>query len=233
MGAIKKDKGDASKAAFIDQNECVECGVCLRSEACRFDAIYWPELPWPRAIRQAFSAVLVGYGVLDKVGIRGYRRTTTGGGRGTEEMKTNDVTGRYGDGEVGIAAELGRPGVGFRFRDLERVTTGLAERGIRFEFDNPVTVLLDPETGRIKYREIMDERALSAIVEMKVERERAVEVIETLKELAKQVGTVFSVDIISKCRDGAILVKPLLEEAGIEVRINGKTNVGLGRPLIP
>ena len=148
-------------------------------------------------------------------------------------MKTNDVTGRYGDGEVGIAAELGRPGVGFRFRDLERVTTGLAERGIRFEFDNPVTVLLDPETGRIKYREIMDERALSAIVEMKVERERAVEVIETLKELAKQVGTVFSVDIISKCRDGAILVKPLLEEAGIEVRINGKTNVGLGRPLIP
>jgi hypothetical protein len=84
---------------------------------------------------------LVGYGVLDKVGIRGYRRTTTGGGRGTEEMKTNDVTGRYRDGEVGIAAELGRPCVGFRFRDLERVTTGLAERGIRFEPDNPVTVL--------------------------------------------------------------------------------------------
>jgi len=231
VGAIKKVKGDNSRAALIDQDECAECGVCLRSEACKFDAIYWPDLAWPRAIRQAFSAVLVGYGVFDKVGIGGYRRTTTGGGRGTEEMKTNDVTGRYREGEVGIAAELGRPGVGFRFRDLERVTTGLAERGIRLEPDNPVTMLLDLETGRIKYREIMDERVLSAIVEMKVEQEKAVEVIEALKELAKQVDTVFSVDIICKCKDGAIPVKPLLEEAGIRVRINGKTNVGLGRPL--
>lgn len=225
-------KGENPRKAFIDQDDCVECGVCLRSGACRFKAIYWPDLAWPRAIRQAFSAVLVGYGILDKVGIRGYRRTTTGGGRGTEEMKTNDVTGRYMDGEVGIAAELGRPGIGFRFRDLERVTTGLAERGISFEPDNPVTVLLDPETGRIKYREILEERALSAIVETKVENDEAIEVIEALKELAKQVDTVLSIDIISKCQDGAISIKPLLNEAGIEVRINGKTNIGLGRPLI-
>jgi len=28
-------------------------------------------------------------------------------------------------------------------------------------------------------------------------------------------------------------VIPVLEEAGVKIRINGKTNVGLGRPLIP
>ena len=37
-------------------------------------------------------------------------------GRGTEEVKTNDVSGRVKMGEVGFTIELGRPGVGVRFR---------------------------------------------------------------------------------------------------------------------
>jgi hypothetical protein len=47
------------------------------------------------------------------------------GGRGTEEIKTNDVTGRIGEGEAGIVVELGRPGVGARIRDVERVAMAL------------------------------------------------------------------------------------------------------------
>ena len=43
-------------------------------------------------------------------------------GRGTEEMKTNEVTGRYRRGMYGMAFELGRPGVGARFHDVEKVT---------------------------------------------------------------------------------------------------------------
>lgn len=232
MHAINKNDVGGFPTAIIDQDECVECGVCLRSHACNMGAIYWPELAWPRAIRQAFSAVLIGYGIFDDIGIVGYKRTHSGGGRGTAEMKTNDVTGRYGDGEVGIAAELGRPGVGFYFRDLEKVAIAMAKLGIEFEPENPVTLLLDPETGKIKYREIIEEKALSAIIETKVKQEKAVEVLEVLKEVAKEINTVFSVDIINKCRDGTIPFKSILDEAGIKVRINGKTNVGLGRPLV-
>ena len=110
--AIKRPGSGVPRAAFIDQDECVECGVCLRSNVCRQNAIYWQDLEWPRSIRQAFSAVLVGYDALEKAGIHGYRATSSGGGRGTSEMKTNDVTGRYREGEVGIGAELGRPGSG-------------------------------------------------------------------------------------------------------------------------
>ena len=233
MSAIKKGSPGIPRKAWVSQEGCVECGVCLRSGACRSDALYWPELEWPRSIRQAFSAVLVGYGALERAGIHGYRRPDTSGGRGTAEMKTNDVTGRYRDGEVGIAAELGRPCQGFHFRDMERVTTAMAGLGAEFEPENPLTVLLEPDTGRIKYREILNERAMSAIVEMKVGKERAVEVIEALREVAREIDTVFTVDVINKCREGAIPVKLMLEEAGIRVRINGKVNVGLGRPLIP
>jgi len=216
---------------MIDQDECVECGVCYRAGVCKTDALYWPELEWPRSIRQAFSAVLIGYEALEKAGIYGYRRTSSGGGRGTSEMKTNDVTGRYGFGEVGIGAELGRPGVGFSFRDLEKVTMALVELGVELEPENPVTILLDKDTGRIKFRELLGERALSAIVETKVKQERAVEVLQTLKRVAKEVDTVISVDIISRCRDGMIPIMSGLEAAGVKVRINGKTNMGLGRPL--
>ena len=231
MRAIQKNDAKMPATATINQDECVECGVCLRSEVCNSEAIFWPELEWPRSVRQAFSAVLIGYGALRKAGIVGYDRPDAGGGRGTNEMKTNDVTGRYKDGEVGIAAELGRPCQGFYFRDLEKITMAMSQLGAEFEPENPLTTLLDEKTGRIKHREVMNEKAMSAIVEMKVNEERAIEVLKGLKKVAKEIDTVFTVDIINKCKNGKIPVKPTLEEAGIRVRINGKTNIGLGRPL--
>jgi hypothetical protein len=37
--------------------------------------------------------------------------------------------------------------------------------------------------------------------------------------------------VINRCKDGKIPFKPVLEKAGYSVRINGKVNIGLGRPL--
>lgn len=157
------------------------------------------------------------------------------GSRGTSEMKTNDRTGRFKDGEVGIACELGRPGVGFCFRDLEKVSVLLAKLNVEFEPENPVSVLLDFETGKIKdeFKEIRDERALSAIIECKAPMERTPEIYTKLQEIAATLNTVFSLDLINKCRDGKPPLKEILDQSNIYVRFNGKTNIGLGRPLIP
>ena len=38
-------------------------------------------------------------------------------GRGTEEMKTNELTHRFVTGQVGVAIEMGRPGTGARLRE--------------------------------------------------------------------------------------------------------------------
>jgi hypothetical protein len=156
-----------------------------------------------------------------------------GGGRGTDEMKTNDITGRFGDGEVGIGCEMGRPGVGFYFREMEKVTKVLAKFGEGFEEKNPINVFIDPKTGRIRdgYGEIKNEKALSAVIEYLAPQEKVVEIFRALEKVAKEIDTVFTVDIINKCKDGTIPVLPTLEAAGIKVRINGKTNMGLGRPL--
>lgn len=57
-------------------------------------------------------------------------KATTGvPGRGTEEAKTNDVTGRTRIGEVGIAIDMGRPGIGVHMADAEKVAMAVAAAG--------------------------------------------------------------------------------------------------------
>ncbi|MHA2393918.1 MAG: DUF362 domain-containing protein [Promethearchaeota archaeon] len=237
---------------YIDQELCVICGVCIRAGVCKTEAIYMPETPWPRSLAAAFSGGGFSYYLPGKRynpdGSRRYDRIerkmgipemsfkevnekcANAGSRGTNEMKSNDRTDRFKEGEVGLACELGRPGIGFYFRDLEKVSMALAG-AVEIEENNPVSFMLDLETGAIKdnYQEIRDVRALSAIVECKIPEEKTPEIFEKILEVAKEIDTVFSVDIINRCQGGRPTVKKILDEAGIDVRINGKTNIGLGR----
>jgi hypothetical protein len=162
-----------------------------------------------------------------------YENGYTGGGRGTLEMKNNDKTGRYRTGEVGIACELGRPCVSFYWRDFEKVSMAIAELDPEFETENPASQLFDHKTGAIKpdYQEIKNEKCMSAIVEAKVPIEKAVDVYKRMTAVAKEIDTVFTFSFINKCEDGVPPLLKIFDEAGIKVRINGKNNIGLGRPL--
>ena len=58
----------------------------------------------------------------------------------------------------------------------------LAELGVAFEEENPVTALMvDKKTGKIN-EDVLNERVLSAIIECKIETERLKEVLEALKK---------------------------------------------------
>jgi Pyruvate/2-oxoacid:ferredoxin oxidoreductase delta subunit len=219
VGAISHPKKGSDSLSEIDQDTCVECGVCLKSGVCPTDALYMPELTWPRSIRAEFSNPMT-------------RHPSGGKGRGTQEMKTNDVTGRFQRGMAGIGVELGRPGVGTTFKDLQTVSVALAGLGVEFEPNNPVSALMaDRKTGKI-HEDVLNERVLSAIIECRVELHRLKEVLQLLKEVAKKIETVFSVDLISRVgADGSIPTVAIAQDAGFSPRPNTKTNVGLGRPL--
>lgn len=210
----------ADEFAVIEQDECVDCGVCLRSEICSVDAIVYEPAPWPRSLRAALSNPTI---VHKNTGIPG---------RGTEEMKTNDVTGMFKRGEVGIGLEFGRPGTGTRFHDVDKVAQIMAKIGAQFRLENPVTFLMeDVSTGRLK-KEILDEKVLSAILEFALPMEKMKDALSALKEVAKDVDTVISVECINVVEpDGSLPMDKILSEMGITRYINGKTNVGLGRPL--
>jgi len=247
MGAIYLEAG----LAQVNQDECVECSTCYRflpSEGLppalvrfarraiqllrlRFDqpldrcptgALEPPELEWPRSLRRAFSDPLV---VHDDTGLAG---------RGTEEIKTNDITGRIAEGEAGMAIDIGRPGIGVRFSDIQKVTMALAALGTEFEAENPVTLLMeDRATGRLK-PEILQEKVLSAIVEFKTTLDRLPRYLRAIDEIEGELDTVISIGVSSRCGpDGAIPHQAVCQEAGLALSANGKTNLGLGRPVAP
>jgi NAD-dependent dihydropyrimidine dehydrogenase PreA subunit len=214
------------ETAFIDQAICVECGTCLRAE-CPVDALRQPELKPPRLIRKLFSDPLATF------------EETEVPGRGTEEMKTNDVTRNVELGEAGWGIELGRPGVSTKFTDVEKVAVTLAKHGVEFLDLNPVSMLIDHQTGiftennpwNVSPESIRRLSSLSAIIEFKTSKEKVKEVLQTLREVAEEIDTVFSVALISRWKNEKIELLPLVGGVpGFEVRLNGKHNMGIGRP---
>lgn len=209
----------ADDVAVIDRQLCVECGVCFRAAECPVDALDEEEdLQWPRTIRPILSNPLTEY------------KETGVTGRGTEEMKTNDVTGRFKLGEVGFAIDVGRPNVGTLVGEIEKIARELAKLGIVFEECNPITALMEDPAQGIMKDEVRNEMLMSGIIEFKVAREKMLPVLETLREVSGKVDTVFTLGVITRVDEkGEIPILPELEQAGWTVRPNGKTNVGLGR----
>ena len=216
VGAITMDD-DVSR---VDLDECVECGNCLRSAHCPTDAIYQQELVYPRTVRSLMSDVLT---IAEESQISG---------RGTEEMKTNEVTGRFRLGEAGIAIEVGRPCLGTRLSEVERIAQAVASLGVTFEPQNPVTSMMaDKSTGKFK-DDLLNERVLSAIIEFSVKLEQLPELFGILEDVSGRIDTVFSLDLATKLApDGSVPTDPYVEQAALWIAPNGKTNVGLGRRL--
>lgn len=247
MGAIHIDPNIGR--AIVDQDECVECFACYRGmskehlnptmvrtirkvakffrfrfdpepDICPTDAIVPQELTWPRIVRRAFSDPQVPH---ESTGIHG---------RGTAEVKTNDVTARVKRGEAGFVVEFGRPGIGARFRDIERVTAALAALGVEFEQNNPVTSLMRDRARGLLREDILDEKILSAIVEIKTPLEQVPVVLRRIRDLGCKVDTVISVGVSTRCdTDGNDTLGAMLEREGYAA-YRGKTNLGLGRVTV-
>jgi hypothetical protein len=249
MGAIYVDP--VLKRATIDREECVECYACynglskeslnptivrtmrkvfqmmrLRFEpepdVCPTSAFEPDELVWPRVVRRAFSDPRVPH---ESTGIEG---------RGTEEVKTNDISGRVKEGEVGFTIEFGRPGVGARFHEIEKMSMKLAAAGVDFEKKNPVTTLMtDQKTGRLR-EDILNEKVMSAILEIKTTVDKTEEIIRLVKEVEKEIETVVVLGVGVRCdaKGDENVVAPILEKLGYELH-RAKTNVGLGRITNP
>jgi len=207
----------------VDQNVCYECGTCLRSEICPVNAISEAAdvYEYPRALRKYFSDPTSTH-VL--TGIQG---------RGTEESKTNDVTLRCGPDEVSVGIEVGRPTLGMDLQDIQKITRALARSGIHeIEPNNPIrSMIQDDTTGDLK-PEWLAERVLSAIIEIQVKRNRLHHILQTIKKVAQEVESVFSLDVYVMLEPGIKVPQEVLEAIkaeGFSWRPNAKINMGLGR----
>jgi hypothetical protein len=87
----------------------------------------------------------------------------------------------------------------------------------------------DVATGTLK-PDILDEKVLSAIVEIKVSVDRTEEVINLVHEVEKDLHTVVALGVGTRCdKNGEEkVVAPILERLGYRLE-RAKTNTGLGR----
>ena len=218
VGAI----GVENKQVTIDYEACVECGVCRRIEICPEGAIKQvDEIPYPRIIRAAFSDPT-------------HRHATTEVlGRGTEEMKTNDVKNEFTTERIGFSIELGRPGVGSYLKDLDKVTRKIVSIGGKFTDYNPVMALMaDPKTGALK-PEVLQEKVLSAIAEFTIPSKNALIVLgDMIQFINSEIDTVATVSVISRHQDdGSNRFYEELANHGVQLGYtpypNGKVNIGM------
>lgn len=245
MGAIYVDP--ELKRATVDRNECVECYACFyglstehlnptfvrtvrklfqlgrlrfdpEPDICPTAAFEAEDLQWPRVVRRAFSDP------------RATHESTGVQGRGTEEVKTNDVTNRVKEGEVGMTIEFGRPGVGVWFSEIQKMTKALADANVPFEKRNPVTHLMSGVPPGTLREDILGEKVLSAIVEIKVPIDRVEEIIRLVHEVEKDIETVVALGVSTRCDPNGeeSALAPILERMGYKLE-RAKTNTGLGR----
>ncbi|RJQ56715.1 MAG: hypothetical protein C4530_14210 [Desulfobacteraceae bacterium] len=211
------------KKCRIDSDLCTECYVCLRMKVCPEEAIYAQDL---EGFYKQFQHV-----ISDPVETHGVTGVT---GRGTEEVKTNDVSGRYRRGEVGLSIDMGRPGMGVYLRDAEKVAMAAARAGFVLApiEDTPLAALMtDLKTGKL-FDECLDYRLLSVIVEGKCSEENLKNVLEALRKVSEEIETVFSLGLISRVDvAGNCRSLEILNELGISQPHRGKVNVGLGKPI--
>lgn len=248
MGAIAVNP--KTHRAQIDTETCVECFQCFRGmsqehlnptlvrgvrralaalrlrfepepDVCPTAAFEPDELAWPRVIRRAFSDVTATH---ESTGIHG---------RGTEEVKTNDVTKRVKAGEAGFVVEFGRPAIGVYFHDIQRMTAALAAHGATFEDRNPVTQLMIDRTRGLLKPDILGEKVLSAIVEFKTSLSRTEHFLDVIEEEAPSLKTVVALGVAAVCAaDGSNPIEEVMSRRGYPI-IRGKTNLGLGRVTNP
>jgi ferredoxin len=248
MGAIYIDP--VRHRATVNQDECVECFTCYRGmskehlwppavrtirrlarafrfrfdpepDICPTDALTPQDLAWPRIVRRAFSDPQVPH---ESTGIHG---------RGTAEVKTNDLTGRVKAGEAGFVIEFGRPAVGARFSEIQEMTRTLAGLGVDFEPNNPVTSLMTDTGQGLLREEILGEKIMSAIVEVKVPLGAVPDVLRAVRQVAARLDTVVAVGVSTRCdARGDDALGAMLAAEGLPM-YRGKTNLGLGRRTVP
>lgn len=217
--AIEYDQGKC----HVNPQLCTECYVCLRQHVCPQNAIEpMADDDYYRQFRHMMSDPVENHPV---TGVTG---------RGTEEVKTNDVSGRVKRGEAGLCIDVGRPGVGAYLRDAEKIAMACVQAGLKLAApqDTPLSgIMLDVSTGKLP-EEALDQRVLSVIIEGKCREEQLPRILSALQQVEHQVDTAFCVGVILRVdKEGNTKALDCLDELGLPRPVRGKVNVGLGRPL--
>ena len=96
------------------------------------------------------------------------------------------------------------------------MTQVLANHGVVFESNNPITHLMtDVKSGDIQ-KEILNEKILSAIVEIKTNIDEVSKILEIVHNVNETIDTVTAVGVSTRCDEKGDdnVLAPMLEDLG-------------------
>ena len=89
--------------------------------------------------------------------------------------------------------------------------------------------MTDKQTGALR-EDILDEKALTAILEGIMQKDKLDGFLDALEEVSGEINTVMSVALSSRVHeDGSFTFEETLKARGMAASTNGKVNIGLGR----
>ncbi len=219
VGAISTVKWNDKPKSEVNQDECVECGACLRSAICRQSAIFMPDLEWPRLVRAQFGNPYFHPKIKDGV-------------PPPPEIKTNDLTGRIPTGVTEVVVEMGRPGVSTSFVDVQKVCTAMAGAGIALHPGSAIATIMEDVVAAKLRQDVMGERALNVMIVGRIDNSRLHYALEDLKRVSAEIDTVFSLSLVNRLEaDRTASALPIASREGFSIRPQSKTNIGLGRRI--
>jgi hypothetical protein len=130
-----------------------------------------------------------------------------------------------------VFVELGRPALGTRFRDVERVVQRFRSHDIRVVEDNPVAGLIaDPSSGALK-PEILDEKAISVLVEFVMPAAEAETLLAIVEQLDLEMDTVFNLSVALRADEQGRSNLASLFGTELFSLPNGKVNLGMAEGI--
>lgn len=212
QGAIKSNA--AHEQAFIDEEACVECGVCLDTDVCPADALEESQKEMA-LVKQRFGRLVASFPGGDKAG--------RSGGDGFD-VKRNDVTRNIPRGIAAVRLEINRPVGGVKLGDIEAMRMFLINAGWKPDVGGRYRHLL--EKGFTP--EVLDQKVLTAYFEMKLPPEELERLIGDARTYLEKTPLWASVNIACLGETYPLFLKALAA-CGMEADPVAKFNLGLGR----
>lgn len=214
QGAIRLQPGNERKRAVIDQEHCMECGVCLDSGVCTFGALREGD-----TLRDTVRRL---FGRMAPVTLK---KEKSSGRTGSWDVKTCDSGRPLPAGEAIIRVELGRPEGGVTLVQAERLRQALLQQGYQPEEQRAYQTMLELLGPEALEQEAGGIRVLSVCLEYRCEPDRLVCLLDFVEDWAQQqrvryrVNALFSPGLLPKIRE-------ILEQNGRSFGLRCKCNLG-------
>ncbi|MEW6672952.1 MAG: hypothetical protein AB1427_14700 [Thermodesulfobacteriota bacterium] len=198
--------------AAVDEDLCLECGVCIDTDICPVCA--FEESPGDAArFKKSFGRLLSKH-----LNLRHAVKESA------YDVKTNDVTGKLPENRVVMRLELNRPGGGLSFREVGQMGAEMQRQG----WDPRISSRsLNMNEGR-PADGVPQERILTCHLELVLDPEQIPAAVQDAARFVAEHGLWVSINVAGRL--AAIdRTRNALQGAGVKVEPVAKVNLGLGR----